>query len=199
MISAIILAAGKSERMGKPKLILPLNGKTVIEEVIETVKDSNVDNIVVVLGHNYKLIQPYVEKEKVPFTINFFYEYGMTSSFKKGLSEVSNTSDAVILILGDQPLISLDVINEIIEVYRHTSALIVSPRVGRKKAHPVLFDKKTFQDILNLPKDGIIRDVVHKYSLQHVTFDWSKEVLLDMDTPEDYERIKKYKIASKRS
>ena len=57
MISAIILAAGKSKRMGKPKLILPLNGKTVIEKVIETVKESNVDNIVVVLGHNYKLIQ----------------------------------------------------------------------------------------------------------------------------------------------
>ncbi|MGQ4833021.1 MAG: nucleotidyltransferase family protein [Candidatus Asgardarchaeia archaeon] len=192
MISAIILAAGKSERMGQPKLILPLNGKTVIEKVVEEVKESNVEEILVVLGHNYEKIIPYLEKEKVSFTINFFYEYGMTSSFKVGLSKVSNFAEAAILILGDQPLITSEVINEIINVYRHTSALIVSPRVGRKKAHPVLFDKKTFADILNMPQDGIIRDIVHKYALQHVTFNWSEEeILFDMDTPKDYEKIRK--------
>ncbi|MCD6514101.1 MAG: nucleotidyltransferase family protein [Candidatus Odinarchaeota archaeon] len=190
MIIAIILAAGKSERMGRPKLILPIiNGKTIIEHVIECVKSSKVDEVLVILGHEPHNIIPYVQRTNTPFIVNFFYEYGMTSSFKRGIMEIADRADAALLVLGDQPLISTELIDQIIDIYEHTSALIVSPKYKGKKGHPVLFDKKVFTDIINLPWYGIIRTVVHKYSLQHVTFDWEKSVIIDVDTPEDYRKL----------
>jgi len=121
MIAAIVLAAGMSQRMGKPKLLLKLNGDTIIEHIIKELQQSSVDSIIVVLGHNPQPLKELLSSYSVKTVINENYKEGMTSSFKVGLNEVKDTADAALLVLGDQPFISHTLINKLIDTYKKTS------------------------------------------------------------------------------
>ena len=187
MIAAIVLAAGMSQRMGKPKLLLKLNGDTIIEHIIKELQQSSVDSIIVVLGHNPQPLKELLSSYSVKTVINENYKEGMTSSFKVGLNEVKDTADAALLVLGDQPFISHTLINKLIDTYKKTSeAKIVSPIYEGKKGHPVLFDKSLFDEILSLPPDKYIREVIHNHYDELATIPWDKGTILDIDTPEDY-------------
>jgi len=200
MIAAIVLAAGMSQRMGKPKLLLKLNDDTIIEHIIKELQQSNIDSIVVVLGHNPQSLIELLSKYSVRTVINKNYKDGMTSSFKVGLNEVKNTADAALLVLGDQPFISHTLINKLIDTYKKTpETKIVSPIYKGKKGHPVLFDKSLFEEILSLPLDKYIRDVIHNHYNEIVTIPWDKGTILDIDTPEDYIEALKYFKSQKKN
>lgn len=193
MISAVILAAGESKRMGGKlsKVLLPLNGDTVIEHIIKVLLRADVSEIIVVLGHNPKPIEQIVRKYAVKIVYNYYYEREMTSSFLIGLTAVSRLSDATFLVLGDQPLITTNLIRTMIEVYRKTFSLIISPIYKRKKGHPVLFDHTLYSEILSLGNHGIIRTIIHRYRDRMLTVPADEFAILDIDTQEDYERAKK--------
>ena len=193
MIAAIVLAAGMSRRMGKPKLLLKLNGETIIEHIVKELQQSDVDSIVVVLGHNPQQLMDLLSNYSVKIVLNKNYKEGMTSSFKTGLREVKDTADAALLVLGDQPFISHRLINKLIAAYKESQGTkIVSPIYQGKKGHPVLFDKSLFDEILALPPDKYIRDVIHNHYTEIVTVPWDKGIILDVDTPEDYIEAQKY-------
>ena len=200
MIVAIVLAAGMSQRMGKPKLLLKLNGDTIIEHIIKELQQSNIDSVIVVLGHNPQPLIDLLSHYSVKTVINKNYKEGMTSSFKVGLIEVKDVADAALLVLGDQPFISHHLINKLIETYKKASdAKIVSPIYKGKKGHPVLFDRTLFNEILSLPPDKYIREVIHNHYNELVTIPWDKGTILDIDTPEDYIEALKYFKSQKKS
>lgn len=187
MIGTVILAAGESKRMGVQKLLLEINGKPMIEHVIESFKGI-VDEIIVVLGHRPEKLIPALEKLGVKWTINFNYQDGMTSTFKEGLKELENF-DAVFLALGDQPFLDRNFLNKAIESWK-SGAKVVSPIFRGKKGHPVLFDRSLFGEILSLEKNQFIRDVIHKHRENLCVIESGEWAITDIDTKEDLEAIR---------
>lgn len=165
--AAIVLAAGKSERMGQNKLLLRLNDDTLIGNVLDAIAATDADEKVIVLGHEpqqiIEAIKPWLEDIKT--VINDDYEQGMISSFQKGLRLMRHV-DAAFLVLGDEPILDKNFLNVMIEQMENNvdKAWIVSPIHKGKKGHPLLFHKELFGEILALKNPETIRDVVNRHA-----------------------------------
>lgn len=192
-VGAVILAAGESSRMGKNKLLMDIKGKEVIERVRDKVSKA-ANEYLFVLGHNPPKNVPKLKEMEEDWIVNEEYSHGMTWSFVKGLKALKDQHrdlDSVMLVLGDQPLVDGDFLCKMVEKWEEESG-IVSPIHNGKKGHPVLFDEKYFDEILSLPKDGVIRDVIHNNDDELHLLEAPKWSIMDMDTPEDYEKVKDY-------
>lgn len=187
-----MLAAGKSERMGRNKLLLSLNDKKLIDNVLDGLAAAGIDEQVVVLGHKAddvtEALKPRLNRVKL--TVNENYEQGMTSSFQRGLQLLLHV-DAVFLVLGDEPIFDPDFLRLMIDQMEKNSreALIVSPIHEGKKGHPLLFHNRLFEEILSLNSSQTIRDVVHRHTDKLSTVEAPQWTIMDVDTPEDYNRI----------
>jgi molybdenum cofactor cytidylyltransferase len=191
--AAIVLAAGKSERMGQNKLLLRLNDSTVIDTILDAVAAANIDEMIVVLGHKpeqiIEVIQP--RREAVRTVINEDFECGMISSFQKGLQLLPYV-DAAFLVLGDEPILDSNFLNAMIQHMEnaHGNALLVSPIYKGKKRHPLLVHRQLFSEILGLEKTETMREVVHKHADRLLTIEAPEWTIMDIDTPEDFARIR---------
>jgi molybdenum cofactor cytidylyltransferase len=189
---AVVLAAGKSERMGQNKLLLRLNGERLIDNILDALAAASVDEQVIVLGHKAEEVTEAVKPRlsRVKIAVNRDYEQGMTSSFQKGLKLLSRV-DAVFLVLGDEPIFDPKVLRLMIGRMEkgRGEALIVSPIHKGKKGHPLLFHNRLFEEILNLKNSQTVRDVVHCHADKLVTVEAPRWTIMDIDTPEDYSRI----------
>ena len=200
--AAVVLAAGRSERMRKNKLLLRLGGKRLIDHNLDALEESNIDEIVVVLGHEPEEVVAVLKSRlnHIQIVINKEYEVGMASSFKTGLNQTKN-ADAVLLVLGDQPILDHQLINEMIKLMENKigRALVVSPVHEGKKGHPLLFSKELFKEIMDLKRSETIRDIVHRHNDALLTIESDEWTLVDIDTPTDFEKaerlLKKAKLA----
>ena len=188
-LAAVVLAAGKSSRMGKNKLLLEVAGRTVLDRLLDALDDSAVDEVFVVLGHRPEELAPIVGAHRAEAVMNPDYEDGMTSSFKSGLGRV--TSDGAFLILGDQLGLRTELLALMADrMENDVDALIVSPVHEGKKGHPVLFRRALFAEILGLGPDETMKDVVQRHENAHASVEGDIWCTLDMDTPEEFERIR---------
>jgi len=187
--AAVVLAAGKSDRMGKNKLLLKLGGKRMIDHVLDALEASKVDEIIVVLGYKpwevMKVVEPRLNHVRI--VVNERYEKGMTSSFKIGLKQVERV-DAALLVLGDQLILDPKFITVMIERMERNrgKALIISPIHKGKKGHPFLLSKELFDEILSLKENEVIRDVIHRHVDKLLTIHGAKWTIMDIDTPKDF-------------
>jgi len=192
MVAAIVLAAGKSERMGYNKLLLRLNGRTVIDHVLNAITAARIDETVVVLGHKPEEMIDAVTSRRgaVRIVVNQDYERGMVTSFQQGLRLLSH-ADAVFLVLGDQPMLDATLLEAMMRhLADHPEALIVSPVYEGKKGHPVLFRRTIFGEILNLGNNATIREVTHRHADRLLALEAPQWTTFDMDTPEEYLRVR---------
>jgi molybdenum cofactor cytidylyltransferase len=188
-IAAVVLAAGKSRRMGRNKLLLKLGGITVLDRVLSSIEGSKVDEVFVVLGHMSEDLGPIVNTHSAEAVFNPDYEEGMMSSFKAGLSMVS--ADAAFLCLGDQVVLDPVLMDRMIDTMEaDPEALIVSPIHEGRRGHPVLFRKVLFSEIMSFGPRDTLRDVVEGHGDSHLGIEGDIWCTLDMDTPEDYEWIR---------
>jgi CTP:molybdopterin cytidylyltransferase MocA len=188
-VAAVVLAAGKSQRMGRNKLILRIGGRTVLDRVLSSVEASRVEAVYVVLGHRPEDLVSIVEAHSAEAVLNPDYEEGMTSSFKTGLSRVS--VDAAFLCLGDQVVLDPVLMDRMIDAMEaHPEALIVSPVHEGRRGHPVLFRDTLFPEIMGLGSGDTMKDVVEGHGDRHMEVEGDVWCTLDMDTPEDYEMIR---------
>jgi len=189
MIQAVILAAGKSERMGSPKPLLPWGKRTLIEATIDGIARSLANKILVVLGAAREVIEPVIAKYHVGRVFNPDFGRGMLSSIQRGLGAVSRDARAVLFFLGDQPPPDPAMINRLIRAYDNTGKGIVLPVHGGRRGHPVLIDLK-YRNAIRALDPGIgLRQLMrdHPEDVLEVRTR-SPRVLHDIDTPEDYER-----------
>lgn len=192
MITAIVLAAGTSSRMGKEnKLLLPYKNESILRHIILNLKKSGVPKIIVVLGHEAEIVSRHIKDLNVETVVNRQYENGMCTTFQEGVRSLNKEdTDGILLHLGDQPLVSEKSIEKLIETYKSdktsTKVFIVSHK--GKKGHPVIFHPDTIDDILKIPVDGTIRDVVNKYQTKHTKIETDDGVIKDVDTKEDYRK-----------
>jgi molybdenum cofactor cytidylyltransferase len=189
MIWAMILAAGESKRMGQPKLLLPFRGKTIIETVVETVVSSKVDNTLVVLGSERKKIEKKLKKLPVKIAFNPNFRNGMLSSVQCGFKTLPDETQAVVVVLGDQPTISEEIIDRIVDAYQKTGKGIVLPVYKKHRGHPIIIDMKYKGEVEALSPDIGLRATVcsHPEDILEVAVD-TANILEDIDDEGDYRR-----------
>ena len=186
---AIILAAGESKRMGFPKMLLPFNGISMLENVIRNIKGSVIDNTLVILGAEREALTELVSKSSVTYCFNDNYKEGMLSSVKCGFRNLPSDFEAVLVFQGDQPFISSKVINMVIEGYRSSGKGIVIPVYEKNRGHPILIDRKYRKEIETLDKQEGLRSLSRKFSedVMEVKTD-DRGILRDFDTYDEYKK-----------
>ncbi len=196
-VSAILLGAGQSRRMGFDKLSLPLGKKTVLERSVDAFVRSNVKEVVVVLGGRTKALRGTLEGFKVKVIINPQYRKGMSTSIRQGIRAISPESQGILIALGDQPFVKRRTINALIGAFFRRKRGIVVPSFRGEKGHPVIFDRRYKKELLALRGDAGGKRVLEKYSHDVTEVQTKCEgVVKDLDTREDYKKlkVKSYKL-----
>jgi len=188
----VILAAGASTRLGKPKQLLQYHGKTLLNHAVNEAINAKADAVVVILGKNADLFKNEIDNEKVRVVINKNWEEGMASSVRLGLDtllKIKPYMDAVIFMVCDQPYISSLILNELITAQQKTTKQIVTCNYGETIGPPALFHKKYFRELAKLKGDVGARNIIQQ-NMNDVTTILFPEGKIDIDTEEDYEALK---------
>jgi molybdenum cofactor cytidylyltransferase len=187
MISAIILAAGESKRMGQPKMLLKWGETTVIRRVITTFRDAGVEDILVITGGARELVERAIG-DSTSIIFNAKYARGeMLSSVQAGLAEMKPDATAVLIGLGDQPQVDARSVRLVMDAYQRTGASIVVPSYQMHRGHPWLVARVHWNTIMQMHAPDSTRDFLNQQSREicYVDID-SPSILQDLDTPEDY-------------
>lgn len=188
-VEGILLAAGESRRMGYPKPLLEIDGKTFIEKIVATML-AVVPRLVIVLGAHAERIRPAIPHDsRIEIAVNPDYSRGQLSSLKIGLGAIQADSAGVIVHLADHPMVLAESFRAIVDSYERTAKPIVIARSGRRRGHPVLFDRSVFAELQSAPEGEGARHVVnaHASRLEYVDLD-DPGINLDLDTPADLAR-----------
>ncbi len=188
-IWGIVLAAGESKRMGTPKMLLSYGENTIIETVLDRIESSGVGNILVVTGAGRESLIQKISDRNVEICVNPDYTRGMYSSVKCGFGALPPEADAVIVFLGDQPMVRPELIDRIIKAWKRHGNGIVIPVYGKKRGHPVLIDARYRDEVLNLDPQNGLRSLMmnHSGDIYELETEYSW-VLRDIDTASDYQR-----------
>ena len=192
MIWAIVLAAGESKRMGRPKQLLPFGKQTIIENVVEQVTKSKVDNTLIVLGANREKIAEKVERFAAKQVYNPSFREGMLSSIQTGFAAVPEEARAVLIVLGDQPTVPMEVMDRIIDAYRESKKGIILPVFKNRRGHPILIDSKYRSEVKTLDPEIGLKALVrsHAADIEEVNVT-TPDILTDIDNPAEYRRESK--------
>jgi len=195
MIPAIVLAAGKSSRMGRSKAALPLaDGDTFITRIVRTFKAASVEDVVVVVGHDANsVVEAFAASDlEARFVENLDYEQGQLSSLVAGLRVVDRPGVVAALVtLVDVPLVGAATVRAVIDRYQETHAPVVRPVRGIQHGHPVLIDRSLFEALRHADPSAGAKSVIraHASLAGDVTVD-DDGAFADADTPEEYERLR---------
>lgn len=193
MITAIVLAAGESKRMGaENKLLLPFGKKTLIEQTVDNILGSKAHEVIVVLGHQTKRVKDVLQDRKVKFVENPNYQKGMSTSIQTGLQAVSSEMNGIMVCLSDLPQIDSQEFDMMIDVFdegrNQNEKLIVVPTYENKRGNPVIFSSYYHSQILEYKELNGCKGVINQNPDQVVKVKMNtSHVLQDIDTREEYE------------
>jgi molybdenum cofactor cytidylyltransferase len=188
VIAGIVLAAGRSSRLGRPKQLLPIQGEPLIRHTLRRVLASSLDQVILVVGHEADEVRETVAGLRVECIFNPDAAAGQSTSVRTGLAALSPAVEAAIFILGDQPGIDPTVIDALIAAWRESSPPVVVPRYADRMGNPVLFDRRVFPQLAALEGDTGARPVVrahHDSGELHVV-PVPGQAPPDVDTEADY-------------
>jgi molybdenum cofactor cytidylyltransferase len=190
MISAILLAAGESNRIGQPKQLMPFGRSTILERTIDNLLNSAVSETIVVLGYRNEEIRQTISGKPVKIAINPDYQQGMSASIIAGLKQVDKRARAVLIALGDQPFVDSQTITSLVEAFIANKRGIIIPVYQGRRGNPVIFAVRYKGELLNLKGDVGGREIIkrHPDDVLEVTVN-CEGVLLDIDTAENYTSI----------
>jgi len=197
--AGIILAAGESTRFGAPKQLLDWKGKPFVRHVAETALQAGLWPVVVVTGFHSTEVESCLNDLPINIVHNLEYKEGQSASIKAGVNFIQSSTinsirgfqnvGSAIFLLADQPQIPAEVIRALVETHSQEVQPIIAPLVlEERRANPVLFDRVTFNDLMQLSGDVGGRGIFHKYKVEFMP--WHDDILLfDVDKPEDYQRL----------
>jgi molybdenum cofactor cytidylyltransferase len=189
-VSAVVLAAGNSTRMGSVKQLLRLGENTLLETVLDNIRASQVGEMVVVLGGSAQLIQQQINLDDARVVINEEYQQGMGTSLRAGVSGVDSSSEAALIVLADQPFVRPDTIDHLLDCYQAQSHPVVIPVYKGYRGNPALLDRSLFPEVMTLSGDMGFRAILgrHTNEILKVPVD-DVGVLIDVDTKADLQRF----------
>lgn len=186
-VTAIVLAAGTSSRMGQPKQLLPFEGKSLVRRAVEAATASRVRQTIVVTGANREAVEHELTGLAILLVHNPEYEQGMSTSLRAGLKAVRPEADAAIVLLADQPFVDAALVNALLDLYEHAPSSIVRPRYGGVPGNPVLWDRSLFSELMAQEGDqggrGLLQAHVREIAWLELP-DPKRQT--DVDTPEAY-------------
>ncbi|MEL6255563.1 MAG: nucleotidyltransferase family protein [Bacteroidota bacterium] len=188
-ISAIILAAGSSSRLGRAKQLLKYKNKSFIQHLIEKLAETGISNPIIVLGARYEAIKTHIEglPNKSTLIKNENWEQGMSTTLASGIKALEDDIDAILICLSDQPLIPTNHYSKLLDAFKENQKL-VSSFYQDSVGVPALIPRKYFQEILQLKSKSGAKYILKKYKEESVLIP-CKEASLDVDTEEDYRQI----------
>jgi molybdenum cofactor cytidylyltransferase len=189
LVSAILLAAGKSERMGQNKLLLPFGGRTVIQCTLDSLIASRAGEVIVVLGSRAQEINTSIGNRRALMTVNTNFAKGMSTSLITGIDIVRSQARFVMIALADQPLITTSIYNKLIEAALNTQKGIILPTFKGERGNPIVISTAYRADLLKQTGDIGGRELLKIYpdDILEVAVD-SEGVLVNINTKEEYEK-----------
>jgi molybdenum cofactor cytidylyltransferase len=189
MISGIVLAAGTSSRLGRPKQLLDLGGRPVLQRVLDAALAASLDEILVVLGHMADDVEAAVTfEEGVRPVLNPDYREGQSTSLRTGLRAVHEGSVAAVMLLGDQPGVRPAAIDAVVAAWRSGAGPIVQASYQGSPAHPTLVGRETWPELETASGDEGARGFIAAHSRERTLVEVGGDVPDDIDTEEDYRR-----------
>lgn len=189
-LTAVILAAGQAKRMGQTKQLLPWGNRTVLGQTIQHVQQSDVDDILVITGHEAEGVTAVAQAARIPTRFNPDYATGeMLSSLKTAVAHLQGHTDGVLVMLADQPMVLPDTLNQIIAPFRQGISQLIAPVRNGRRGNPVLIGSQFFDELLALPTDDAPRTLLKRHADQlHLVEVGTDSILRDLDDPAAYER-----------
>lgn len=191
-ISAIILAAGKSQRMGQPKMLLPWGDTTVLGQVTKTFSKNGIADVIIVTGGDREVVEAEVSRLAGELSVRAVYnpsfeQMGMMSSIQAGLASIPANCKAVLIGLGDQPQVEDKTLKNILSLYEKKGAGIIVPSHENRRGHPVLLGVVHRLELLNFDSQSSLRDFINAHQNEIWYVETNASVLQDLDTPQDYQ------------
>ncbi len=184
-ISAIILAAGKSTRMGQQKMLMPWGDTSVLGKVIDTIRNAGINDTILVTNETIANSKPNLQ---IPITLNS--DGDMLTSVQLGLRAQKPSAQAALVCLGDQPQIEEGSVRSVCEAFLKSRSNLVVPSYQMRRGHPWLVARPLWEDILSLQGMSLREFLnVHTYEIEYVNVE-TPSILQDLDTPEDYLKYK---------
>lgn len=173
--------------MGAPKLLLPFGGEPLVRRAVRQVAAAGFDDVLVVVGSEHEATLAALEGLLVRHAVNLQFATGMGSSFRTAVEHLPD-SDAAMFALADQPFVTTNEYRAVLDTYRQHASPIVSVRYGEVMAPPHLFEREFFSELAELQHGA--RAVLHRHIDRTTILRFPPDLLVDVDTPEDYERAK---------
>ena len=186
-MSGVVLAAGASTRMGMPKLLLPVGGEPLVRRTVRQVCDAGFDDVLVVLGSEWETTLAALDGLPIRHAVNADYATGMGSSFRTAVSHLGE-SEAAMFALADHPFVTTNEYRMVLDAWRQQSPAIVSVRYGDVVAPPHLWSREFFPELAQLQHGA--RAVLQRHQDRTLVLQFPPDLLMDLDTPEDYELVK---------
>ena len=189
-VAGILLAAGPSTRMGQNKLLLRLDGESVLRRSAGRALAAGLDPVIVVLGHDAEATASELRGLPCQTVVNPDYARGMNSSARAGIAAVPTETEAAIVLLGDMPFVTAGMIAALVERYRASEAPLVISLYAGVQAPPTLYARSLFSELGSPEGEGCGKRVIRQHRAEAQVLEWPAAALADLDRPEDYERIK---------
>jgi 4-nitrophenyl phosphatase len=195
-IAAVILAAGGSTRFGQPKQLLDWRGKPLLAHVADVALAAGLEPVIVVLGCRAEATRAALAALSVQTVTNYRWEEGLSTSVQVGLAALPPETDAAILMQCDQPLLTADLLRALATRFEESGAAIVHPTHAGQRGTPTLFARRLFPELAAVSGDAGGRDLIARHAGESATVEVADpDVLADVDTPADYERLRR-KVSS---
>lgn len=189
-VAGVVLAAGVSNRMGRNKMLLPLDGESILRRAVGRAVAAGLDPVVVVLGHDADRARGELAGIPCQPVVNPDYARGVNVSLRAGVAALPAGACAAVVMLADMPFVTTRMIETLVERYRETAAPLVISDYDGVNAPPILYDRSLFAELGAMEGEGCGKQVVKRHRGEAVTVPWPAEALADVDVPADYERVR---------